>query len=94
LKTSNVGVITSAPPEDGSIVLSKQPLVYPEAPVSVTIGGKAATLIYSGAALYKVAGTLKINAIIPKDIPSGLQPVVLKIGDNDNSTQNVTVFIQ
>jgi len=41
------------------------------------------------------AGILQINAIIPGDIASGLQPIVLTIGTASSSTeQQVTVFVE
>jgi uncharacterized protein (TIGR03437 family) len=66
----------------------------PAAPVSLTIGGQPAPLLYAGAAPYEVSGTLQVNAMVPTNIDSGPQPVVLTIGANDNSQQQVTVFVQ
>jgi hypothetical protein len=34
---------------------------------------------------------LQVNAAVPAETGSGPQPVVLKIGANDNSQQKVTV---
>jgi len=63
-------------------------------PLTVTIGGKPATVFYAGTALYEPWSLLQINAYVPNDAPSGQQPVVLKIGQNDNSQQGVTIAIQ
>ncbi len=63
-------------------------------PLSLTIGGKPATVFYAGTALYLPWSLLQINAYVPDDAPSGQQPVVLKVGQNDNSQQGVTVAIQ
>ena len=63
-------------------------------PLSLTIGGKPATVFYAGTSLYEPWGLQQINAYVPMDAPSGQQPVVLKIGSYDNSAQNVTVAIQ
>ncbi len=37
---------------------------------------------------------LQVNAVVPDGLSSGPQPIVLTIGDNDNSQQQVTVWIQ
>jgi uncharacterized protein (TIGR03437 family) len=63
-------------------------------PVSLTIGGKPATLLYVGAAPYEVWSVLQVNAVVPNDAGSGQQPVILMIGANDNSQQQVTVAIK
>ena len=63
-------------------------------PLSLTIGGKPATVFYAGTAVYEPWSLLQINAYVPMDAPSGQQPVVLKIGSYDNSAQNVTMAIQ
>jgi uncharacterized protein (TIGR03437 family) len=78
---------------DGSIFLLP-PFIATAAPVSVTIGGRPATVQYAGAASYLVSGVLQVNAIVPNDIGSGPQPIVLTVGQNSNSQQNVTVAIQ
>ena len=64
------------------------------APLSLTIGGKPATVFYAGTALYEPWALLQINAYVPNDAPSGQQPVVLTVGKNDNSQQKVTMAIQ
>jgi uncharacterized protein (TIGR03437 family) len=85
---------------DGSLVLGDvyQTVTFqppsPAGGVSLTIGGQPAKLLYAAIAPGQVWGFLQINAIIPTGIGSGPQPVVLKIGDNDNSQQKVTVAVQ
>jgi uncharacterized protein (TIGR03437 family) len=89
------GGLLSQTVEDGSILISViQPASGPQAPLSLTIGGQPAKINYAGAAPFEVAGMLQINAVVPQGIGSGAQPVVLKIGANDNSAQQVTVAIQ
>jgi uncharacterized protein (TIGR03437 family) len=88
--------------QDGSIVLS--PLfditrsgyvfLHPTAPVSLTIGGQPAQILYVGPAPYEVSGKLQVNAVVPEGIDSGPQPVVLTVGQNSNSQQQVTVAVQ
>jgi uncharacterized protein (TIGR03437 family) len=66
----------------------------PIAPVSLTIGGQPAQILYTGQAPDLVAGTLQVNAMIPQNIGSGPQPVVLTVGSNSNSSQQITVAVQ
>jgi len=93
----------NVPYPDGSIVLNGSPAsasglgfnsTAPTAPVSLTIGGQSATILYVGAESGKVSGMLQVNAVVPEGIGSGSQPIVLKIGDNDNSQQPVTISIK
>ena len=86
---------------DGAIVFYReQPtgrlpiVVAPKAPVSVTIGGQPANLRFVGAALDQVTGMLEVDVDVPAGIEPGAQPIVLKIGDNDNSAQKTTVWVQ
>lgn len=89
-------------PPDGSIVLSPlvdisssgQLFLRPTAAVSLTIGGQSADIQYVGPAPYAVAGTLQVNAVVPGDVGSGSQPIVLTVGDNNNAQQQVTVAVQ
>jgi uncharacterized protein (TIGR03437 family) len=78
------------PPVCGYLPLCKMPA----APVSLTIGGKPATLLYTGPASYQPWSKLQIAAYVPVDVDSGPQPVVLTVGQSDNSQQNVTVAVQ
>jgi uncharacterized protein (TIGR03437 family) len=66
----------------------------PLAPVSVTIGGQPAKLISATAQPMRVLGMLEVVVEIPEGVGSGPQPIVLKIGENDNAGQNVTVWVQ
>ena len=82
---------------DGSIYI--QPGGYlglprPTAPVTVTIGGQTARQLYIGPAPYRVFGMLQVNAVIPEGVESGNQPVVLAVGDRDNSAQHVVIAVE
>jgi uncharacterized protein (TIGR03437 family) len=56
-------------------------------PVSVTIGGIAATDIqYAGAAPGFPAGGLQVNVRIPASVASGDLPVILKVGDTTSQS--------
>jgi uncharacterized protein (TIGR03437 family) len=37
---------------------------------------------------------LQVNAVVPEGLNAGPQPVVLKIGANDNAEQRATVCVQ
>src|SRR5262249_7131133 len=63
-------------------------------PVSLTIGGKPAQILYRGSLDFQPWGLLQVNAIVPDGVASGPQPLVLKIGDNDNSQQKVTIAVK
>lgn len=72
-----------------------QPCYKPvAAPISLTIGGRPATIVYSGATPYMPWAVMQVNAVIPDDAPSGDQPLVIKVGGNDNALQRVTVAIR
>lgn len=78
----------------GSMSGPSLPLPKPVANVSVTIGGQPAAVSYAGEAPTLVSGVLQINAVIPDNIGSGNQPVVVKIGNNDTKLQPITVNVQ
>jgi uncharacterized protein (TIGR03437 family) len=80
------------PNQDGVISLGASG--PPAAPVSLTIGGKTANVIYAGAAPYAVPGVIQVNAVVPNGIGSGSQAVVLTIGNNNNASQQVTVAVK
>jgi uncharacterized protein (TIGR03437 family) len=65
-------------------------------PVSLTIGGLPAKIVYAGTlgAPLSSWSVLQVNAIMPAGLASGSQPMVLKIGADDNSQQKVVVFVQ
>lgn len=86
---------------DGAIVLFRDEpgvirgrVIAPTAPVSLSIGGQPANLRFIGAALDQVTGMLEVDADVPIVIEPGAQPIVLKIGENDNSVQKTTVWVR
>jgi trimeric autotransporter adhesin len=89
-------------PQDGSVVLSAlllggppgQPLMRPLAPVSLSIGGQPAEIRYAGPAGNAVSGALQVNAVVPDNIGTGPQAVVLAVGDNNNVQQQATVAVR
>jgi uncharacterized protein (TIGR03437 family) len=93
----------NVPFPDGALVMSSRTgfvppifaeFITPAAPVSVSIGGRAARLVEATAQAMRVSGMLQITAEIPEGVSSGAQPVVLKIGANDSAGQNVTVWVR
>jgi uncharacterized protein (TIGR03437 family) len=79
---------------DGVLVPLAPPYPIPVAKVSVSIGGLPAQVQYAGAAPGLVSGMLQVNAVVPAGLGSGNQPVVLTVGQNNNSSQNVTVAVR
>jgi uncharacterized protein (TIGR03437 family) len=63
-------------------------------PVSVTIGGQAAQVLYAGAAPGQVAGVLQINAVVPDG--AGLGPVFayVTVGSKSSPSAAVTISIR
>jgi uncharacterized protein (TIGR03437 family) len=84
--------ITSPPSVDGFVTTAPYPV--PTQPVSVTIEGEPANVIYAGAAPGLVAGVLQINVIIPADaLQEPYDQVVITVGDFV-SPSAVTVAVQ
>lgn len=65
-------------PVDGQ--LATNPLPVPLLPVSVTIGGIPANVVYAGGAPGQVAGLMQVNVQIPGGLPAGDALVVLTVG--------------
>lgn len=74
---------------DGKIATDTFP--KPVLPVTVTIGGTAAQVLYYGAAPFEVAGVLQINAMIPAAVASGAVPVVVQVGTRTSATSTIAV---
>jgi len=69
---------------DGKVAATP-PYPAPVLPVKVTIGGKAAEVLYAGAAPGFVAGAMQINARIPSDAPNGdAVPVTITVGSRSS----------
>ena len=60
----------------GAVASLPKPLL----PVSATVGGKVADVMYAGAAPGYIAGLMQINLRLPAGLPSGTSPLVLNIG--------------
>jgi uncharacterized protein (TIGR03437 family) len=70
------------------------PAITPTAPVTVTIGGQAATINGAQAAPGSVPGVLQINVVVPAAAASGAAiPVTVNIGGVD-SQANITMAVK
>lgn len=76
--------------EDGRVAAGISSL---QLPVTATVGGQAAEVLYAGNAPGLVEGVIQINLRLAANVPSGDQPVAITIGGNA-TTANVTVAIQ
>jgi uncharacterized protein (TIGR03437 family) len=88
------GGVTSPASADGSLAPSAEPFARIVAsPVSVTIGGLPAQVLYAGGSPGLVSGLTQINAIVPNGVAAGLSvPVIVQIG-SVQSQQGVTIAI-
>jgi uncharacterized protein (TIGR03437 family) len=86
------GGITEPTSVDG--LLTTEPYPQPMLPVSVTIDGLPATVIYAGAAPGLVAGVLQINVLVPANAYGATyDQVIVTIGDFVSPTA-VTITVQ
>lgn len=82
---------TDPPGVDGLLVSDE--LRTPTLPVSVTIGGQSAQVLYAGSAPGLVAGMFQVDARVPDGINSGTSvPVILTVG-SASSAPGVTVAL-
>jgi uncharacterized protein (TIGR03118 family) len=79
---------TDPPGQDGvrygSLVLAEAVL-----PVTATIGGQAATVIYAGSAPGQIAGLMQVELVIPTGAGTGGIPVVLTTGGVSSASAGV-----
>ncbi|MCC6540551.1 MAG: SBBP repeat-containing protein [Bryobacterales bacterium] len=82
---------TDPPGADGLLALTRFP--KPVLPVSVTIGGLAADVLYAGAAPQGVAGFFQVNAKVPENASSGALEVIVTVGAARSQT-GLTVAVR
>jgi uncharacterized protein (TIGR03118 family) len=75
------------------LVASTDILREPVLPVSLTIGGLTAQVLYAGGAPGNVAGVMEVEAVVPATAASGADPVVLTVG-TASSQSNVTISVK
>ncbi|MDQ6665791.1 MAG: hypothetical protein M3Z23_15535, partial [Acidobacteriota bacterium] len=59
-------------------------------PVSLTVGGVPATVVFTGIPSGLV-GVTQVNFQVPPGVPLGVQPVVVTVGGASSPPVNVTV---
>jgi len=85
--------VTKPASVDGSLTSGTNPPMVAQ-PVTVTIGGQNAQVLYQGAAPGLVAGISQINVQIPSNITPGPSvPVTLAVG-NTQSQNSVTIAVK
>jgi len=84
------GGTISPPLQDGA--LGVVPLSSTVLTVTVTIGGKDASVNYAGTALNLISGAIQVNAMVPGGLAAGDAPVVMKVGGLSSQT-GVTVAV-
>lgn len=68
-------------------------LMYTRNSVAAKIGGKDATVAFSGGAPGLIGGAYQVNVIVPRDLPPGAQPVEIEVaGYSTRAHQNVVVY--
>ena len=78
----------------GSVTPPAAPFRTPSAPVSLTIDGQPAQILFVGEAPGLISGVLQVNAVIPDTPGPAARTVVLKAGDRDNQAQAVTIQVR
>ncbi len=76
---------------DGKIAATEYP--KPVQTVTVTVGGRPATVLYAGAIPGQVFGLFQVNIQLPAEVPAGNQPVVVTVGGVASQT-GLTVAVQ
>jgi uncharacterized protein (TIGR03437 family) len=85
------GLVTPRPP-NGAIVASPAPA--PLAPVTATIGGISAPVLYAGGAPVEPAGVIQINLRIPPGLPANHHTAVIWSAGSKSSQSGVTIAIE
>lgn len=84
---------TSPAGMDGALAPLTLPLPAPIAPVTATVGGIPATVVYAGAAPGAVAGLMQVNVQIPSGVQTGSSvPVFLQVGSS-TTPAGVTIAV-
>ncbi len=88
LYANGLGPVDNQPPT-GEITPA-QPLARTRVNPDVTVGGRPASVQFSGLAPY-IVGLYQINIVVPSDAPTGLQPVVISAGGVDSKAANLPI---
>jgi uncharacterized protein (TIGR03437 family) len=76
---------------DGSIALRAK--WFSPAAVLVTVGGQSADVLYAGTAPFQAA-VMQLNIVVPGSLPSGIHPVVVRVGNADNAAQQSFIYVE
>ena len=76
---------TDPPGQDGAI--TSEFFHEPVLPVSLTIGGQPATVVFAGSAPGLIAGVMEVEAIVPTGAGAGAVPVVLTVGSRQQPAE-------
>jgi uncharacterized protein (TIGR03437 family) len=87
------GGFTKPASVDGLLTPVSQDYPLPVLPVSVSIGGQPAHVLYAGAAPGMIAGVMQINAVVPANAQASSDEVVVTIGGYASPTA-ITVAVQ
>jgi uncharacterized protein (TIGR03437 family) len=87
------GGVMSPPMADGAVAGSSLPLPAPQLPLTVSIRGVNATVIYAGAAPNYVSGLLQIDVRVPDTVGFGNSlPLSISFG-TFSSQDNITIAV-
>ena len=86
---TNPASINGKPGGDGS---AGNPFLLPLLPVTVTVGGKNATVQFAGGAPGVVAGVMQVNLVVPAGLTAGAAPVIVQVGSTTSQT-GVTIAV-
>ncbi len=85
---------TNPPGVDGSVTNPFAPIPRTVLPVSAMVGGKAAAVLFAGAAPGYVAGVIQVNLIVAADAAVGSAvPIVITVG-TASSQEGVTIAVR
>ena len=82
---------TNPPGQDGRVIATD--LRTPLLPVTATIGGQPAKVLYAGSAPSLVSGICQVNVQIPATLNPGAQPVQVQVG-GVSSQDGVTIVVK
>jgi uncharacterized protein (TIGR03437 family) len=86
---TNPASVNGKPGGDGS---SGNPFLLPLLPISVSVGGKSATVQFAGGAPGVVAGIMQVNVVVPAGLSAGAVPVTVQVGTT-SAQSGVTIFV-
>ncbi len=92
LLATGLGALSSNPPLGEFFSATSR--VTTANPVTVTIGGESAEVVFAGGAPGMVGGMYRIDAVVPAGLTPGSQRVVVEVAGVSSDPQNVTLFVK